>query len=111
GRRFADAAARRRRGGFTLLEILIATAVLTIGLVSIVAIFPYAISKGRQVIELSNAVVIAESVAESIREGLRNRKRFVVGSDGETSIYFVFNHDGVKDPIPANRAAEDPSRD
>ena len=68
-----NVASSRRRTGFTLLEILISTAILTIGLVSIVALFPVAIDVGRQVIEASNSVVIGQSVAEAIREYLEGR--------------------------------------
>lgn len=95
----------RGRSGFTLLEILIATAILTIGLASIVALFPVAINVGRQVIETSNAVVIAQSVAESVRDSMRNRKRYVT-VNGNTQVYFVLRHDGVTDNVPADNRRE-----
>lgn len=100
----------QRRAGFTLLEIMIATAVLTIGLVSIVALFPAAIRLGRQVVEKSNAIVIAQSVAEAVRDGIRARKRFVVkGNDAD--LYFVFKHDGVRDNVPASIQRERSNHD
>ena len=102
------AADGRRRGGFTLLEIMIATGILTIGLASIVALFPVALNVGRQVIETSNAVVIAQSVAEAIRDGMRNRKRY--SRDGN-HVYFVFNHDGVEKSVPSDPKLEKPRDD
>ena len=99
-----------REQGFTILEILIATAILTLGLVSILALFPYAIDLGKKVMERSTAVTIAKSVAEEIRAGIRNKKR--VNTFGPMSYaYFVFDHDGVKDPIPRSREQERPSHD
>ena len=92
---------RTLRDGFTLVEILIASAVLTLGLVGVLALFPFAIDSGRKVIEDSNAVVIAQSVAEAIRSGVRNSKGYAKSGD----VYFVFNHDGVLDPIPPNPEA------
>jgi type II secretory pathway pseudopilin PulG len=94
-----------RARGFTILEILIATAILTLGLVGILAIFPIAIDNGKKVMERSTAVTIAKSVAEAIRSGIRNQKRTVYGGE-ETYTYFIFNHDGVKDPIPRDRSQE-----
>jgi prepilin-type N-terminal cleavage/methylation domain-containing protein len=97
-RRSSQPGARRLRSGFTLIEILIATSILTLGLVGILALFPVAIRAGRQVVEDSNAVVIAQSVAEAIRSGIRNRK----GYTRSGHVYFVFAHDGVRDSIPAD---------
>ncbi len=100
---------RSRRGGFTLIEILIATAIMTIGMIGILALFPVAIRAGRHVIEDSNAVVIAQSVAEGIRSGVRNRKGFTEKGNP----FFVFSHDGVTDPIPPDpaRAAKGTAKD
>ena len=99
-----------RRDGFTILEIMIATAILTLGLVGILALFPVAIFYGKQIIEQSTAVVIAESVAEGIREGIRNSLRSA-SRGGVTNHYFIFKHDGVKDVIPTRRRGERPSGD
>ena len=96
--------------GFTLLEILIATAILSIGLVSIVALFPAAIGLGKKVIDKSNAIVIAQSVAESIREGVRTRKRFLVRGN-DVDVYFVFKHDGVRDSVPSDPRVESARHD
>jgi hypothetical protein len=99
-----------RREGFTILEIMIATAILTLGLVGILALFPVAIFYGKQIIEQSTSVVIAESVAEGIREGMRNSLRSVIRG-GVTNHYFVFKHDGLKDSIPPRREDERPTKD
>src|ERR1041385_2459829 len=95
--------------GFTILEIMIATGILTLGLVSILALFPYAIDQGRRVMETSTAVTIARSVADQIRAGIRNKKRLVY-SQGEPYAYFIFEHDGVMDPIPKSKNQEKASR-
>ncbi len=100
-------ARQRRQHGFTIMEIMIATAILTLGLVGILALFPVAIFNSKKVMDNSTAIVIAESVADAIREGLRNQRRFNrVGDE-----YFVFKHDGVMDRIPAVRAQEDHRKD
>jgi prepilin-type N-terminal cleavage/methylation domain-containing protein len=102
--------ARADQSGFTILEIMIATAILTLGLVGILALFPVAIHYGKQIIEKSSAVVVAESVAEAIREGLRNNLRSVTKGNA-THHYFVFRHDGVKDPMPRRIEDERPDKD
>jgi prepilin-type N-terminal cleavage/methylation domain-containing protein len=104
----AQSAARR---GFTLLEIMIATAILTIGLVSVLALFPVAIHTGKKVVDTSTAAVIAESVAEAIREGIRNQSRTLDPQGGSPHHYFIFKHDGVRDPIPNEKSLERPDKD
>jgi len=99
-----------RSRGFTIIEILMATAVLMLGMVGILALFPYAIDAGKKVMERSTAVTIAKSVAEQIRAGIRNEKR-TIETGTEPFIYFIFRHDGVKDPIPKDKARERPSGD
>lgn len=108
-RRWPDAGQGSMRG-FTILEIMIATAILTLGLVGILALFPVAIHYGKQIVERSTASVIAESVAEAIRQGMRNNRRSkLIGSN--TYQYFVFKHDGITDPIPALADKESPGAD
>jgi len=103
GRRAADAPGA---AGFTILEIMIASAILTLGLVGILALFPVAINMGKQVVETSTAVVVAESVADAIREGIRNNLRHA-----QRGTYFILKHDGVEDPIPSQQSAERPDKD
>lgn len=92
------AAGRHRGAGFTLIEILIATSILTLGLVGILALFPVAITAGRNVVEASNSVVIAQSVVNAIRSGIRNSKGF----SRKREPYFLLRHDGVRDTVPAD---------
>ncbi len=87
---------------------MIATAILTLGLVGILALFPVAIHTGKQVVQQSTAVVIAESVAEAIRKGVRNQLRY---SDKSGDAYFIFKHDGVQDSVPLTKELEKESAD
>jgi hypothetical protein len=89
---------------------MIATAILTLGLVSVLALFPAAIHTGKQVMDKSSAIVIAESVADAIRAGMRNQIRAVETNRG-TNQYFVFRHDGVLDRVPNERSRERPDKD
>ncbi len=98
------------RSGFTIMEIMIATAILTLGLVGILALFPVAIDSGKKVMDRSTAVTIAKSVAEQIRADIRNQKRIVTRGDIPHT-YFVFQHNGVTDPVPRNVEDERPSHD
>lgn len=104
----AVASASRPDSGFTILEIMIATAILTLGLIGILALFPVAIHSGKQIVEKSTAVVVGESVAEAVREGIHNNLRY---SDRTGDVYFIFKHDGVTDPIPTTRSKENARHD
>ncbi|MDE0959462.1 MAG: prepilin-type N-terminal cleavage/methylation domain-containing protein [Planctomycetota bacterium] len=85
--------------GFTILEILLAVVILTVGLLGLLAVFPVAMRSGKQAVETTNAVIITHSVEQAIREGLRERKR--QSPDGKWT-YFIFSHDGVVDPLPTS---------
>ena len=102
---------RSRRGGFTILEILIASAILVVGLVGVLALFPAGISSGRKVVEDSTAVAIARSVADAIRSGMRNNLRYRTSGSGGVFTYFVFQHDGVKDSVPRIQSKESSKHD
>jgi type II secretory pathway pseudopilin PulG len=100
-----------RRSAFTILEILIASAILVVGLVGVLALFPVGISSGRKVVEDSTAIAISRSVADSIRSGMRNNLRYRTSRGGGVFTYFVFWHDGVKDRVPRDQAKESPGHD
>ncbi|MGE3163710.1 MAG: prepilin-type N-terminal cleavage/methylation domain-containing protein [Planctomycetota bacterium] len=100
--------ARGTQSGFTIMEIMIATAILVIGLLGILALFPYAIDLGKRTIQDTNAVAIARSVEQALRESIALRK--AQSKDGKWT-YFVFQHDGVLDPLPRRLQDAEPSKD
>lgn len=93
------------------MEILIASAILAIGMVMIVALFPFGIKVGKKVVDDTTAIAIARSVADAIRYGMRNNLRYNSRRDGTTYSYFVFQHDGVTDRVPALASQERPEHD
>ncbi|MCI0652002.1 MAG: prepilin-type N-terminal cleavage/methylation domain-containing protein [Planctomycetes bacterium] len=103
GRRHSGA-----RAGFTILEILIAVAILVIGLLGILALFPVAIYSGNRSVADTCAVIITESVEQAIREGLQHRKGQSQNGDWT---YFLFQHDGVLDPLPPKITSASPGAD
>ena len=60
--------------GFTILEILLAVVILTVGLLGLLAVFPVAMDSGRRAVESTNAVIITQSVEQAIRDGLKQHK-------------------------------------
>jgi prepilin-type N-terminal cleavage/methylation domain-containing protein len=102
---------RRRRLGFTLIEILIAIVILTLGILAVVALLTQSVKAAGEVVEDSFAATLARSVYESVREGAQ-RRAFLVEESGNNVRGFVFVHDGVMDkgsptpftppPLPAN---------
>jgi len=93
-----------RQSGFTILEIMIATAILVVGLMGLLAMFPVAMKSGTITIQDTQAALIARSVEQAIREGIENRKG---QEENGYHTYFLFQHDGVVDPLP--RRIEDAS--
>lgn len=90
------------------MEIMIAAAILVVGLLGILALFPVAINTGKTAIQDTNAVLIAQSVEQALRDGIANRK----GQDSSGKwTYFLFQHDGVLDELPRNVSQADPSKD
>lgn len=76
----------RMTNGFTLIEILIALVVLTVGLCGIVALFPAGVYSTRESMEDTTAALIAESVYAAVIVALRD-------APNSTQAYFV--HDGT----------------
>lgn len=80
-----------RRDGFTIMEILIAMVVLSLGLLGILGVFPAGIKKTAEIVEDTNAAMIVESVRNSIDMGLRNAR-----IDDGTDKGFVYLGEGVE---------------
>lgn len=94
--------------GFTILEILLAVVILTVGLLGLLAVFPVAMDSGRRAVESTNAVIITQSVEQAIRDGLKQHKG--QSRDGRWT-YFIFHHDGVTDDYPTDIEKARPGAD
>ncbi|MBI3097465.1 MAG: prepilin-type N-terminal cleavage/methylation domain-containing protein [Planctomycetes bacterium] len=73
------------RAGFTLIEILLALVVLTVGLCGLLALFPVGIRSNKESTEDTMAALVAESVFQSVVRGMRE-------SNGSS---VTFKHDGL----------------
>jgi prepilin-type N-terminal cleavage/methylation domain-containing protein len=90
---------RRARSAFTLVEILIATVILSIGLVGVLSLVVAALKTSGQVVESGFASTIARSVYEALRAGARQYS-FVLqdnASPPNTFRGFLLICDGVND--------------
>lgn len=61
----------RRQAGLTLIEILLAIAVLVIGIVGLLPMFYAGLDKTKSSVQMSTAAVIVSSVTESIKQSMR----------------------------------------
>lgn len=62
---------KRRQGGMTLIEILLAIAVLVIGIVGLLPVFYAGLTKTGQTVTTSASAIITSSVIESVRQSMR----------------------------------------
>lgn len=86
----------RRRRGFTIIEVLVAIVIVTIGLLAVIALLAQSVKVAGEVVEDSFAATLARSVYDSLREGATKRP-FLVDESGNLVRGFVFVHDGVVD--------------
>ncbi len=74
-----------RRGGFSLIEILVALAILVIGMAGVIATFSSGISLHKQGIDQTSAALVAESVLERMQAAAlagKSAEELSTGSDG-----------------------------
>lgn len=92
---------QRTMKGVTLLEILIAIIIMTIGLAGILALFQPALRASRTTMEETTAVVLAESIRDALTNSLKRAELVQDPSfplDPTKKIYRVnVYHDGFKD--------------
>lgn len=91
---------RRRRepgaSGFTIIEVLISIAIITIGVIGVIALLTQSVKVAGEVVEDSFAATIGRSVYEAVREGARKRA-FIVQESGRNVRGLEFVYDGVVD--------------
>lgn len=93
----AAVSGRAHRGGFTLIEILIALTILVVGLVGLLALFPVAASSSNQSAQDSHGSILAKSIKNAVVDGVRSA-RIVTQNIGGVDVPFYeipFQHSGV----------------
>lgn len=80
---------RRRDGGVTLIEILLALIIMVLGLVGILALFPPALQASKEAQEDTQAGITANSVANA----MANAVRFATFNAGTGEWTVTFTHD------------------
>lgn len=91
---------RANQGGFTLIEILLALAVLAIGLVGVLAMFPVGINNSKLAIHDTTAANIAESVKSAVVQSLKLK----AAGTKTVTLY----HDGVSTGLTFDLPETDP---
>lgn len=89
--------------GMTLLEILFATMILGVGLISVMAVFPLGIERHIQSVQDEKSAIIVDSLKDAIIIGAR----YPYASGGGNDINIIVVHDGmgeVINDIPEGRA-------
>lgn len=62
----------RAESGFSLIEIIVATAILSVGLLSIVSIFPYGLEASNRSQDITQASLLAQTIFEGLKNDPRN---------------------------------------
>ena len=96
------------RGGFSLLEVLVACGILVIGLTSIAAILPAASSRLAEATAEDRAgTLAANAYAEAVARGLLSSDLFPASSSGTTCVVFgrVLTINGTSTSIPVGKVA------
>jgi prepilin-type N-terminal cleavage/methylation domain-containing protein len=85
--------------GFTLVEVLIAIFVITIGIIAAFGLLIPSLRVAGAGVENSIAATLAQSVYEAMRNGVQTRA-FVINENGNNVRGFLLVHPGVLDPGP-----------
>ena len=70
-----------RRSGFTLVELLVAVFIFSVGIVGVLALFTGAARAGRRAQEETEAALVASSVASELRSEVEAGRKIVAAVD------------------------------
>ena len=90
-----------RVGGFTLVEVLVALVIMSVGMLGIAGLYVHSMQAGRTSILHHHAVTLAGDVADRIRANPRAAAAYTAGGADNNCI------DGGIDCTPAEMAAND----
>ena len=91
----------RRVSGFTLIEVLIALIVMSVGMLGIAGLYVHSMQAGRTSMLRHNAVVLAGDIADRIRANPRAGAAYALGGANNNCV------NGGIDCTPAQMAAND----
>jgi prepilin-type N-terminal cleavage/methylation domain-containing protein len=89
---------RRRKPGFTLVEVLISLVILLVAFAGILSLLVASTRQAGAVVEDTFASTLARSVFEAVRVGVRERSFAIDRGDGVIARGFVLSHEGVGSP-------------
>lgn len=92
---------KRRSSGFTLIEVLVALVILSVGMLGIAGLYVHSMQAGRTSILHHNAVTLAGDVADRIRANPTAAAAYTAVGANNNCI------DGGVDCTPAEMAAQD----
>lgn len=96
-----SANARKRASGFTLIEVLIALIIMSIGMLGIAGLYVHSMQAGRTSLMRHHAITLAGDVADRIRANPRAGVAYAAGAANNNCV------DGGVDCTPAEMAAND----
>jgi len=96
-----SANARNRVSGFTLIEVLIALIIMSIGMLGIAGLYVHSMQAGRTSLMRHHAITLAGDIADRIRANPRAGVAYAAGGANNNCV------DGGIDCTPAQMAAND----
>lgn len=99
--RKSDRPVARKSGGFTLIEVLIALIIMSVGMLGIAGLYVHSMQAGRTSLFQHHAVTLAGDVADRIRANSRAFGAYAAGGADNNCV------DGGLDCTPVQMAAND----
>lgn len=92
----------RRAHGFTLIEVLIALVIMSVGMLGIAGLYVHSMQAGRTSIFRHNAVTLASDVADRIRANPRAAATYALADPMTASICYTSGIDCTRDEMALN---------